>query len=134
MREFFIKDKNKNVAFRGIVPSNDVNCPPLDYFRYAHAEQCYNYLSSILKCKCPIEIPEQYMRRFAVKQVDKQLNILFSSTDQKPEIHQLLTNDDLSYKEQKKLLHGLHLKAVDILWLNKEAQDLGYLLDIYPPC
>lgn len=38
MREFYFKDKSKNIAFRGIMPLNDVNCPPLDYYRFSQAE------------------------------------------------------------------------------------------------
>ena len=37
----------------------------------------------------------------------------------------------LTYKQQNKLLDNLSLSAMDILWLNREAQDLGYLLDVY---
>ncbi len=131
MKEFYIEDKTQNISFSGFMPSNDVDCLPFDYFRYAYAEQYFKCLSSIIKCKCQMEISEQFVRQFAIKQVDEQINTLLLSTDKKPEIHKILTNDTLSFKEQKKLLKGLHFNAADILWLNKEAQELGYLLDIY---
>lgn len=131
MREFYFKDKKKNIAFCGVVPHDDINCPPYDYFRYAHAEQCFKNFSWMLKHKCPIEIPEHYVRQFVLKQVDDLNEQMLSSNSQKPEIHKLLTDVNLSYKEQNDLLKGLTLKAADILWLNKEAQELGYLLDIY---
>lgn len=131
MREFYFKDKKKNIAFRGVVPHDDINCPPYDYFRYAHAEQCFKNFSWMLKHKCPIEIPEHYVRQFVLKQVDELSEQMLSSNSQKPEIHKLLTDVNLSYKEQNDLLKGLTLKAADILWLNKEAQELGYLLDIH---
>lgn len=131
MREFYFNDKKTNIAFRGIVPSNDVNCAPFDYFRFFHAELWYNNFSWMLKHKCPIEIPEHYVRQFVLKQVDELCEQLLLFTNQKPEIHKLLTDETLSYKDQNKLLKGLILKPADILWLNKEAQELGYLLDIY---
>lgn len=131
MREFYFRNKDKNFAFRGIVPHNDVNCAPYDYFRYAHAELCYNNFNWMLKHKCPIDIPEYYVRQFVLKQVDDKNAQLLSSTKPKPEIHKLLTDDTLSYKDQNELLKGLTLKTADILWLNKEAQELGFMLDIY---
>lgn len=131
MWEFYFKDKNKNFAFRGIVPHNDVNCAPYDYFRYMHAELRYNNFNWAQEQKCAIDVPEYYVKQFVLKQVDDLCAQLLSSTKQRPEIHRLLTDDSLSYKEQNELLKGLTLKAADILWLNKEAQELGFLLDIY---
>ena len=37
MKEFRYVDKVNNVAFRGIVPNNDKNCPPFLFFRLSHA-------------------------------------------------------------------------------------------------
>lgn len=48
-----------------------------------------------------------------------------------PAIHQLITDESLSNKDRNKLLKGVILTATDLLWLNKEAQDAGYLLNIY---
>lgn len=131
MQKFNFKDKKTNIELQGIAPSNDVNCPPFDYFRFLHAEQLYDIVRWTLKHKCPIDIPEHYVRQYVLKQVDELCEELLLSTSQKPEIHKLLTDDSLSYKEQNKLLKGLTLKTADILWLNRDAQELGYLLDIY---
>lgn len=48
-----------------------------------------------------------------------------------PAIHQLFFDESLSHKEQIKLLKDVTLTPTDILWLNKEAQDAGFLMDIY---
>jgi len=131
MREFYFKDEKTNIAFWGAVQSNDVNCAPFDYFRFFHAELLYSNISRELKRKSPKEFSEYSIRQFALKQVDELCAQRLLSTSLKPEIHKLLADETLSYKEQNKLLKGLTLKPADILWLNKEAQELGYLLDIY---
>lgn len=131
MQEFYFKDKHKKIEYWGFIPHNDVNCAPFDYFRYIHAEQCYKIISQILRDEYQIEIPEQNIRQYALKQVDGLIEQLLSTANPKTEIHKLLTDGSLSKKEQNELLKSLTLKTVDILWLNKEAQELGYLLDIY---
>ena len=131
MREFYFKDKKTNAAYRGVVPHNDVNCPPFDYFRFLHAEMCFKNFSWMLSVKCPIKMPDKYVRNFVIDKTDQLIADTLSKTDLKPEIHQLLIEDNLSYSQQNKLLKGLTLNAADILWLNKDAQELGYLLDIY---
>lgn len=131
MREFFFKDKSKNIAYEGIMPSNDVDCPPFDYYRYFQAEIMFKTFSELVKTQCPIDIPEKNIRIFVLNQVDEHINKMMLSTSQKPEIHHLLSDNSLSSKDQEKLLKGMIFTPADILWLNKEAQDLGYLLDIY---
>lgn len=131
MREFYFNDKSKNVAFRGIVPSNDVNCAPFDYYRFSQAELSFKILSEQVRLQCPIDMPEEFIRNFALDQVDEHINNMLASSPLKSEIHQLLLDNNLSSKEQEKLLMGMTLTPVDILWLNKDAQELGYLLDIY---
>lgn len=131
MREFHIKDISQGFGFRGIMPSNDVDCQPLDYFRLSHAELSYKIFSEILKIKCPVFVPECQIKKFVLEQVDESITEMLALSAPKPEIHKLLANDSLSLKEQVKLLRGIKLNATDILWLNKEAQDLGYLLDVY---
>lgn len=56
---------------------------------------------------------------------------MLASTALKPEISSLLSDNNLSFKQQKRLLTGMTFSSSDILWLNKCAQDLGYLLDVY---
>lgn len=131
MREFYFKDKERNIAYRGVIPNNDIDWPPFDYFRFLHAEMWFKNYSWILSVKCPVYIPEQSVRNYVLERTDELINNILSKTTPKPEIHQLLTDKNLSYKQQNKLLKDLTLSAADILWLNKEAQELGYLLDVF---
>ena len=66
MREFYFKDKSKNIAVRGIMPLNDVNCPPLDYYRFSQAELSFKIFSEQVKSQCPIDIPEDFVRNFVL--------------------------------------------------------------------
>lgn len=131
MREFFFHDKSKGVSFRGIIPFNDVDCPPFDYYRFSHAELVYMTFLEKVKTQCPIDIPEKVIRGYVMSQVDENIKNMLLSTSLKPEIHRLLSDDDLSSKDQEKLLKGIVLTPADILWLNKDSQDLGYRLNIY---
>lgn len=131
MRDFYFKDKKTNVAFHGILPHDDLDWPPLDFYRYAQAEVAARNFSEILKVKCPIPVPMKAIRLFVLSETDKMIAEMLRKTNGKPEIHKLFTDDSLSYKEQNQLLKNLELNEYDLLWLNKEAQDLGYLLDIY---
>ena len=131
MEEFFFKDKDKNISILGIAPHNNVNCQPFDYFRLGHAQTMVRVFSDVLKVKCPIPIPESMVRKFILDETDKMIAEHLSNTVAKSEIHTILTDDTLSYKEQNKLLKDVTLTVSDLLWLNKEAQDYGYLLDLY---
>ena len=131
MQDFYIKDKNKNFAIRGMVPHNDFNCPPFDYFRLGHALNVANVYEDILKVKCPFQIPQELIRQFCLQKVDEMLKEMLESSKPNPKIHELLANNSLTKKEQEKLLHGLTLSATDLVWLNKESQEMGYLLDVY---
>ena len=131
MREFYFKDKKTNVAYRGIAPNNDVDCPPFDFFRFLHAEIWFKNYSWMLSVKCPVKIPDEYVRQFVLDRTDELIAETLAKSKLKPELHQLLIDDNLSYKQQNKLLKGLTLRGADNLWFNKDAQELGYLLDIY---
>lgn len=131
MREFYIKDKNNNIAYIGIAPSNDVNCLPFDYFRLTHAKIIAREYEMILKAKCPKQIPKVMVLKYALNQTDAMISKKLDTSSPNSQIHELLSNVSLSKKEQEKLLKGANLSVMDLLWLNKEAQDLGYLLDIY---
>lgn len=131
MREFYFKNKGNNKAYRGVMPNNDMNCPPFDYFRLLHAEICAKNFAWQLSVKCPIPIPETQVTQFVLERVDEQIASILSKTTPNPGIHQLFSDDSLNYKQQNKLLKDITLGAAEILWLNKEAQDLGYLLDVY---
>lgn len=131
MREFYFKDKKRDVAYRGIMPNNDVDCPPFDYFRFLYAEINAKRFAEMLEMKCPVPIPEQTVRAYVLEKIDELLDEKLSNSSPKPEIQELLEDDALSYKQQIRLIKDLTLSGIDILWLNRQAQDMGYLLDVY---
>lgn len=131
MKFFYYKDKKTDVAYRGYYPSTDINCPPFDYFRFGYAYNFANLFQDILKVKCPIPIHDDMVRDFILAKTDELIANQLATTKPNPIIHQLLLDNSLSYKDQNKLLKGLTLTGSDLLWMNKEAQDMGYLLDIY---
>jgi hypothetical protein len=96
-----------------------------------HAYNSANLFQDVLKVKCPISIPDDLVRQFVLQKTDEMIAQMLSNSAPHPAIHQLITDDTLSHKKQERLLKDVILKPTDILWLNKEAQDLGYLLDIY---
>ena len=131
MQEFYIKDNVHDIAFRGVKPTHELNCLPLDFCKYPHAELMYGIYKETLKYTCPISIPEDVVRKFVLEKVEEQIDTMLASTTLKPEIQTLLSDNNLSSKDQERLLKGVVLNPYDILWLNKYAQDLGYLLDVY---
>lgn len=131
MREFYFRDKESNVAFRGFHPTTDINCLPFEYFRLGHAYSFSNLLQDVLKVNGTFPISDEYVRQFVLEKTDDMIAEQFASSSPHPAIHQLITDNNLSHKEQIKLLKGVTLTVTDILWQNREAQDEGYLLDIY---
>ena len=131
MREFYIKDKVQKIAFRGVKPTNDINCLPLDFCKYPHAELMFDIYNETLKHTCPIPISENIVRNFVLEKVEEQIETMLSSSALKPEIQVLFSDNNMSLKDQERLLKGMILNPHDILWLNKCAQDFGYLLDVY---
>lgn len=131
MQEFYFRDKKTNVAFYGLVPKNETNCPPFEYFRIIQAYHSAKLFQDRLNVTCPSPIPEELVMQFVLKKTDDMIERLFANSKPHPNIHQLLTDESLSRKDQERLLRGIILTPTDILWLNKEAQDAGYLLDIY---
>ena len=131
MREFYFKDKNTNKAYRGWQAMNDIDCLPFDYFRLGHAYNFANVYQDYLKVQCPVPIPDEIVRDFVLKETDKMIEDKLANSLPNKAIHQLFMDDTLSYKEQNKLLNGVVLSPTDFLWLNKEAQEMGYLMDIY---
>ena len=89
------------------------------------------YCNEMLKQTCPISIPEHLVRKFVLEKVEEKIAVMLASTPLKPEIQTLFSEDKLSSKDQERLLKGMVLTPVDILWINKCAQDLGYLLDVH---
>ena len=131
MREFYFKDKERNVAYQGVVPNNDTNCPPFEYYRLLYAEVMFKNFAWVLSVKCPTHIPEQYVRKYVLGRTDELIAKALLRSQPNPKIHQLLSDDSLSKRQQEMLLKDVTLTGSEILWLNKEAQDLGYLLDVY---
>ena len=131
MQEFYFKDKKKNVAFRGVMPTTEIDCLPFDYYRLIYVYNSANLFQDVLKIKCPISIPDDVVKRFVLQKTDEMIAQKLSKSSPNPVIHQLLKDDTLSHKKQERLLKDVVLKPDDILWMNKEAQEMGYLLDIY---
>ena len=86
MQEFYIKDKVRNIAFRGVKPTNEINCLPLEFCKYPHAELMCEIYKETLKHTCPIAIPEYVVRKFVLEKVEEQIDTMLSSTALKPEI------------------------------------------------
>ena len=42
MREFYFEDKENSKFVTGILPKDDINCDPYDYFTYLYAEAVAN--------------------------------------------------------------------------------------------
>lgn len=131
MREYYFKDKRTNVSYRGYHATTEINCPPFDYYRYTYAHNKANLIFDILKMKSQESISEELVRKFSLEQTDKTLANMLANSKPNPTIHQLLSDNNLSNKDQIRILKGLTLNAIDILWLNKNAQDMGYLLDVF---
>lgn len=131
MREFYLKDKKTNVAYRGFQATTDIDCLPFDYFRYGHAYNAANLFQDVLKIKCPIPIPDDLVRKFVLKQTDDMIAEKLAKSAPNPALHQLLVDENLSNKDRNKLLKNVIITPIDILWFNKEAQEQGFLMDIY---
>ena len=131
MREYYIKDKKTDSVIRGVEPSNDTNWPPLDFFRFGQALNLANIIEDSLKVKCPIKIPKKIINTFVLNRVDEQLSNILSNTTRNDNLLRLLSDNKLSYKEQNALLKNQVLSASDLLWFNKDAQEQGYLLDVF---
>ena len=131
MREYYFEDKKKQFSIRGVMPGNDFNCPPYDYFRYGYALNMSNVFEDSLRAKCPIKIPEEIIKKFTLNKVDEYISGILSKTTRNDNLLKLLSADNLSYKEQNVLLKNQVLSASDLLWFNKDALDLGYVLDVY---
>lgn len=131
MREIYLKDKNKNISFRSVQPHNDENCLPYDYFRLNHALLRSKNYSDYIKAKNVEGIPEDMINKQALADTDAMIENELKKSMRNPYLFKLLAQNFLSYKEQKRLLKGITLTSNDILWFNKDAQNLGYLMDIY---
>jgi len=129
MRVFHFEDKRKEIGFRGIVPHDDVNCLPFLHCRLTFAYHMDLILLDKLKARGLPYNPDDERLDFVLKKVDEEIIKVLSAGSPHPQILEILTNESLNFKKQKRLLKGLRFDKKDILWLYKEAEDLGYLLD-----
>ena len=131
MREFNFRDQNKKVTYRGILPHNDVNCCPFDYFKDGYAFFLANEFRERLEMKGITFYSDDLIDKVTIQNVDKKFSELLGNSTRNTNLLELLSNEGLSYKEQKRLLKGMVLTSADILWFNKDAQDLNYMLDVF---
>lgn len=129
MKVFHFEDKQKKVGFRGIVPNNDVDCPPFLYCRLTFAYHMDLLFSDKLKARGLPQYPDDERSAFVLKKVDEKIIKILAYGGPQPQILEILTNESLNFKKQKRLLRGLKFEIKDILWLYKVAENLGYLLD-----
>lgn len=129
MRVFHFEDKRKKIGFRGVVPNNDVNCPPFLHCRLTFAYHMDLLFSDKLKARGLPHDPDDERLAFVLKKVDEEIIEVLAVCRPQPQIFETLTNESLNFKKQKRLLKGVKFEKTDILWLYKEAEDLGYLLD-----
>lgn len=131
MREFYFEDQNKKVAYRGVLPHDDVNCCPLDYFKYGWALFLSNIYIKQMEMKGINSNSYDLINEKVIKNVEKQFSEMLGNSYRNNNLLELLSNDGLSYKEQNRLLKGMVLTSTDILWFHKDAQDLNYMLDVF---
>lgn len=74
---------------------------------------------------------DELIDKVTIQNVDKKFSELLGNSTRNTNLLELLSNEGLSYKEQKRLLKGMVLTSADILWFNKDAQDLNYMLDVF---
>lgn len=133
MREFYFEDKKKQISYRGIVPNNDENCKPLEYFMLSHAFNAAkqimdNYNHHVFVGPRP---DDKTIFKFAYDKVYDLVVATFRRCKIKQELRDLLKYDGIKKRQQEKLLKGLLLSADDIICLLAEAEFSGYLMDIY---
>lgn len=131
MREFCFENKNENFSIIGASPKDDVNCRPLDYFTYSHAEIQAKTLMQIASQKKISDIDKKYFYKFALKQIEENNDMIRHSTYPLAGLQQILSYHEWNKHQQKKLWEGVVLSATDIWWLNWLAQEIGYLLDVF---
>lgn len=131
MREYFLGDKRKRKAYRIFVPTHDINCLPFEYFRLMQAYRLAKLEQDRLQATCPIPISDKLVMQSALQKTDEIIGQMLANSSPHPDIHKLFTDESLSYKDQERLLRGTTLTPTDMLWLNKEAEEVGYLMDIY---
>lgn len=133
MQEFYFENKKEHYSIRGIAPSNDENCKPLQYFMltnaFNHAKHIMDmYDHGVYKGPRP---DDKTIFKFAYDKVEQMVISIFHKFQIKQELKDLLQYDSLPKRQQEKKLKGMTLTPADIVCLLAEAEFNGYLLDIY---
>ena len=132
MREFYFEDKVKKVIYSGMVPHNDKNCRPLDYFIYNHAYIQAKLRIQVMRLKGEsIGSIEDFVYQHTLIQTKDLTEKILHSTLPDIKLQQILAHVEYSKNQQEKLWEGTTLKFSDLLWFNKFAQETGYLMDVY---
>ena len=111
MREFYFEDQNKKVAYRGVLPHDDVNCRPLDYFKYGCALFLSNKYRKQMEMKGINFYSDDLINKVAIQNIDKQISEMLGNSNRNDNLLKLLSNDGLPYKEQNRLLKGMVLTS-----------------------
>jgi hypothetical protein len=132
MREFYIEDKDKKYFINGVLPHDDIDCDPYDYFIYLVAEARANTNIQAAKHKGEfIGFEETMIRDVTLQKVKDIYNNILANTKPNEKLQQLLEKSQLKKSEQLKILRDIKITGSDILWFNKKAQELDYKLDVY---
>ena len=95
MREFNFKDQNKKVAYRGILPHNDVNCRPLDYFKYGYALILSNIFRERLEMRGINSYSDDLVNKEALLNVEKKISEMLGNSTRNKNLFDLLSNEEL---------------------------------------
>ena len=132
MREFYFEDKNKKVSYRGMMPHNDKNCRPQDYFIFNHAYIQANVMMQVMRLKGEnIDGIESFIYQHTLLQTKELTENILHRTLPDIRLQQILSHTDYTKSQQERLWNGVTLKFSDLLWFSKLAQDIGYLMDVY---
>ena len=132
MREFYFEDKENSKFVTGILPKDDINCDPYDYFTYLYAEAVANLWINLARKEGNTNaISETLIRDLTLSEIKLKNEEILAHSHFNKKLKQILDDVELTKSEQKKILRDVTINAVDILWFNKKAQELGYKLDIH---
>lgn len=132
MREFYFEDKENSKFVTGILPKDDINCDPYDYFIYLYAEALANLRINLARNEEKANVlDESLIRDVTLSEIKWKNEEILAHSHLNKKLKQILDDVELTKSEQKKILRDITINGADILWFNKKAQELGYKLDIY---
>ena len=99
MQEFYFENKKEHYSIRGIAPSNDENCKPLQYFMltnaFNHAKHIMDmYDHGVYKGPRP---DDKTIFKFAYDKVEQMVISIFHKFQIKQELKDLLQYDSLPF-------------------------------------